>query len=117
MGRLGNACETIGDEFNPLAEFDKNGNPNPYQDPRRGRFLEITSDVMGTASIDKNRFLLQNIMGKNGINGRSIKLTEVAADDTETVVSCCIIGRDELPDSYKPVAYPYYRSSKGHAHH
>ena len=109
MEKVGPACEVAGDEFNPLAEFDKNGQPNPYQDPSRGRFQEITSADDGTASIDSAKFLLQNIIGKDGINGRSLKLTEVAEDGTETVVSCCIIGRDEIPDLYKPPAYPYYK--------
>ena len=46
-GTIGDAsaCDdvtVIGNEFNPLAEVDKYGRPNQYQDPGRGTIDDVT---------------------------------------------------------------------------
>ena len=97
----GTDCTVAGDEFNPLKELDKYGNPNPYQDPSRGTIAAITVDGTGAASVAPTD-LLQNLTGSDGLLGRSIELTDAAAD-----VTCCVIARDVTPVQFAaPEFYP-----------
>ena len=47
FGVLGDDCDKVGDEYNPLHEVNSRGWPNPHQDPARGRLTMITSDENG----------------------------------------------------------------------
>jgi len=87
------ACDSTGDEFNPLFETDKWGNPNPYQDPSRGRLDFPYADEEPTE-------LMQNLSGHNSILGRSITLTD--DDDEDSVVGCCVIALDMAPMAEEP---------------
>ena len=91
-GKIGSGeaddCLGSGGEFNPLFEKDKYGNPNPYQDPARGR-IEDFNFGEGTELTVEPTDLLQNLTGKDGILGRSIELT-----DGEDFTACCVIARD-----------------------
>lgn len=56
-GTIGDAsaCDdvtVIGDEFNPLAEVDKYGRPNQYQDPGRGTLDDVLVPATHPAGID-----------------------------------------------------------------
>ena len=56
-GTIGNAlaCDdvtVIGNEFNPLAEVDKYGRPNQYQDPGRGTLNNVTIPASHPNGID-----------------------------------------------------------------
>ena len=49
------ACDDttiIGEEFNPLKEFDKYGRPNVYQDPGRGNLDDVTIPADHPAGVD-----------------------------------------------------------------
>lgn len=71
MGGDATDCELGGDEFNPLFETDKYGNPNPYQDPSRGTIADITAEDIPDGMLAPTD-LLQNLTGKDGLLGRSI---------------------------------------------
>lgn len=108
-GRLGAACDETGEEFNPLFETDKYGNPNPFQDPSRGRLTIPDSDANGDITIDTTK-LMQNLAGHDSILGRSMTLK--AADDS--VLGCCVIALDmapmvEEPATSTPVPHNHYQ--------
>lgn len=101
----GAVCDSVGDEYNPLAEIDKYGQPNPYQDPARGRINGgmITTDSTGAIAIapSSENVVLLNLEGKDGILGRSI--TRADANGS----ACCVIARDALPEQFaEPEFYP-----------
>lgn len=95
-------------EFNPLAEFNYDGSPNEFQDPSRGR-------IGAFAAFDENvalesDVLLQNLIGEDGIIGRSITLISVHSTDpdaiTELNISCCNIGRVNNEEVEAPAEVP-----------
>ena len=94
----GQTCDQVGDEFNPLSEVNKYGQVNPYQDPTRGRFADITTDTTGNyAEADSDYdHLLQNLSGKDSLIGRSITLTNEATGASQ----CCVIARDVIPEAF-----------------
>ena len=96
----GATCDQVGDEFNPLAEIDKYGQQNPYQDPARGTINagSLTADASGIVTIEasKDNVILQNLAGKDSLIGRSISITDAAAANTD----CCVIALDALPVQY-----------------
>ena len=56
-GTIGDAsaCDdvtVIGDEFNPLAEVDKYGRPNQYQDPGRGTLDDVYIPATHPSGVD-----------------------------------------------------------------
>ena len=114
----GGVCEAGGLEFNPLTEVDKHGKVNPFQDPARGRIEHITADENGLAVfLQKN--LLQNIDGKDGILGRLLTISS-KINDVKTIVDCCVIGLDELPESMKEKpteSHGYIHAPHGHYLH
>lgn len=86
LGALGDDCSGGGIEFNPLHEADEYGNPNPYQDPTRGRFDLVKTDASGAADAMQEE-LLQNLSGHNSLLGRSLTVAlrfEVTPDPTPT---------------------------------
>ena len=103
------SCANGGDEFNPLFETDKYGNPNPFQDPSRGTIADIVVDVNGDGDIVPATDLLQNLTGKDGLLGRSI---EISTEDGES--ACCVVARDETPAQFLPQeSYPAQRHGYG----
>ena len=100
----GTTCDMVGDEFNPLAEIDKYGNPNPYQDPARGTINSgaLTLDATGALTLEasKDSVILQNLAGKDSLIGRSISLVDGA-----TSADCCVIALDALPVQYQPAEF------------
>ena len=90
----GMTCDNVGDEYNPLAEIDKYGQPNPYQDPARGRISggKVTSTSTNEIIFEVgDEEILLNLEGKDGILGRSVTI----ADDNGA--ACGVIVRDALP--------------------
>ena len=85
------ACTTVGSVFNPLAEVDKFGRANPYQDPNRGSVppftvlnVVTTFPTCVTNSVAAGGFedlepihLLQNLEGVEGIMGRAYLATDM----------------------------------------
>jgi len=69
-------CMASGAEYNPLKEFDRYMQPNPYQDPTRGVLENVTADDEGAVSSTQQK-LLQNLSGPESLIGRSIHLTSV----------------------------------------
>lgn len=57
---MGESCDAdlTGGEFNPLFEKDKYGNPNPYQDPARGRIVTPPAGEDGEITLDGSQTLL-----------------------------------------------------------
>ena len=94
-----------GSEFNPLAEIDKYGNPNPFQDPSRGTIADIVGDDTSDLTVAPT-FVLQNMTGKDGILGRAITLMDM----DNAIAACCVIAVDETPDKFKPA--PSFPSQK-----
>ena len=105
------SVEATGSEYNPLAEFNKYGQPNPFQDPTRGRIdscmpfnpdenvANAVSCQIGKSAEDGQEFLLQNT---KDLIGRSITVyVNDPFDGTEKQLGCCTIGRDEIPLHYK----------------
>ncbi len=93
-------CAAPGDEFNPLKEVDQYGNPNPYQDPTRGRIAAKTAPDGETSTMlynfQKEDAVLQNLAGPDSLIGRS--LTVVSADELNGPQTyCCVIGRNAPP--------------------
>ena len=114
------ACDSVGDEFNPLAEFDKYGRPNPYQDPARGR---INSGALPMADGDgniiieasKDNIIMQNLAGKDSLLGRSISVSDANSGEA----NCCVIALDAIPEQYQPqpVAPKYRAQSYGRGYY
>ena len=71
QGAMGADCSMGGTEFNPLHEADAYGNPNPFQDPSRGRFELVKTDAAGAADVMQEE-ILQNLSGHNSLLGRSL---------------------------------------------
>jgi len=97
------SAEATGPEFNPMAEFDKHGKRNPFQDPSRGKINSCTVDVDegGEFCQFDQKPVLQNIHGKDGILGRSLTFYAFGEGDTDVILGCCTIGLDVTPDYYK----------------
>ena len=117
----GAGCDNLGDEYNPLTEKDKLGRANPYQDPSRGRFENISvtgvdPDRDVTDLIQKD--ILLNILGPNSIMGRSIALYSVdgAGVLSASPISCCVIGYDAAPELADDVksTHHHHHSSYGY---
>lgn len=107
-GKIGASCADAGEEYNPLTELDKYGNPNPYQDPSRGTIADIVSDGSGDSAVLPTD-LLQNLGGSAGILGRSLELTSGAGG-----VSCCVIALDVTPPQFAaPEFYPATQKGYG----
>ena len=70
-----NDCANVGGVFNPLAEKDSMGRPNPYQDPSRGTIPDITMNSDGNFGPAVSKDLLINLAGKDSVIGRSITAT------------------------------------------
>ena len=116
------SVEATGPEYNPLTEFNKYGQPNPFQDPTRGRIDSCTFDSdanvamavscqIGKSAEDGQEFLLQNT---KDLIGRSITVyVNDPFDGTETQLGCCTIGRDEIPLHYK-VGHGYQTGNHSH---
>ena len=85
-----------GPEFNPLTEKDRYGEVNPYQDPARGRFVDVTADSEGEIEL-KLTDLEQNLAGEQSILGRS--LTVISDADGE-VLGCCTIGLEDFDEIF-----------------
>ena len=47
LGAIDNDCLEVGDEYNPLTEYNDWGFKNPYQDPSRGKFENFSADDTG----------------------------------------------------------------------
>lgn len=114
----GTTCDEVGEEYNPLAEIDKYGNQNPYQDPARGTInaRKLTTDGSGAITVapSSEAVILQNLEGKDGIIGRSITLLDAA----DAVVACCVVARDMLPPQFvEPEFYPAGNQSNYGAGH
>lgn len=90
FGKTGIGCDKGGEEFNPLKETYQ-GVQNPHQDPKRGRIHSFTTDNSGAATLWQDK-LEQNLSGPETIMAKSLTLSKVDADKTETIVDCCIIG-------------------------
>jgi hypothetical protein len=101
FGYTGADCLNSGPEFNPLQEVNRYNVPNPYQDPTRGRIVEVTADENGSVVQDMREYL-GNLSGHESIAGRSIHLTPVGALDP---VACCAIGDDKDPYAVEKKAY------------
>jgi len=110
-----------GMEFNPLKEFDRYQQPNPYQDPSRGILENVTADEEGAVSSTQQK-LLQNLSGPESLIGRSIHLTSVAQmeEGDPTPNACCVIGKDKNPmgeakkqQAYQPAYNPGYGFYQG----
>lgn len=71
LGAMGDDCSQGSQEFNPLHEADAHGNPNPYQDPSRGRLELVKTDSDGAADVMQEE-VLQNLAGHNSLLGRSL---------------------------------------------
>jgi hypothetical protein len=121
---LGAACATAGtaDEYNPLTEKDKYGRANPYQDPSRGRLVDLVVTSAGANTEYGQNYLLQNLEGKDSIIGRGITICELSGTapnqtcgTTPVVVACCVIARDVTPARYAPIPVYPYAHSHGHA--
>ena len=56
-GAMGENCENVGTEFNPLREINRWGEQNPYQDPKRGRFDNVTSNGDGVVDEMQDKLL------------------------------------------------------------
>ena len=117
LGRLmtdeTDACSTVatGKEYNPLTEFNKYGQANPFQDPTRGRidsclFDEYAADpdhfsiclIGKSLETDGQDFLLQNT---KDLIGRSITAYTIDPfSNQEEAIGCCTIGWDEAPSHY-----------------
>ena len=119
-GAMGENCENVGTEFNPLREINYYGQVNPYQDPTRGRFEKLTSNSEGV--VDKMQDKLeQNMAGYESIIGLSLSLL-TGELESEEVRGCCVIARDAAPAAPKqtqavyPQLYPNsaYHPSRGH---
>jgi len=74
LGIASSACDTAGEEFNPLKEIEF-GIENPYADPSRGRIADIAADANQLYASEAPAFVLQNLEGNDSIIGRSLTLT------------------------------------------
>ena len=118
------SAEATGKEFNPLTEFNKYGQSNPFQDPTRGRIDSCTFDpvandpsqvscLIGKSLEDGQDILMQNT---EDLIGRSITVFVLDGfTGAETALGCCVIGRDETPSHYS--AGHNYHSGNGHHSH
>ena len=96
--------ENTGLEFNPLEEIDNYGIRNPYQDPSRGRIDNLQAPETATTISAEPTFVLQNMLGKDGILGRAITVQDIV---TQTNIACCVIAIDDTPTQFKPEpSYP-----------
>lgn len=121
LGRLGiedDRCseENTGAEFNPLNEVDRHGNPNPYQDPARGRIVLTEPDASNEVVFEGTTKLLQNLAGYNSLIGRSMTLFDTTGEG-ESAVDCCTIGLMAGPEPAEPQHSHnyggYYPGSRG----
>lgn len=96
-------CSFVGEEWNAMKEVDRDGRPNPYQDPNRGTIPNFTTlmEVEGASEfptcVANNFFktvawpdgfggfedlepqiLLQNLDGIDSIMGRSMDIIRVS---------------------------------------
>ena len=93
-------CGNVGSPYNPLAEVDKDGNTNPFQDPNIGRLPYIPLDSNNSFVSEVPITLLQNLEGRHSIMGRSISISST------TISDCCTISYEPIPDTYDPtIAY------------
>lgn len=95
---VGDKCsvDATGPEFNPLIKKNKWGVPYPGQDMSRG--IIDDQDTNGSTFIQRDQEeLLQNWYGFKGIIGRSVTISKVNADDSETIISCCTLGVSNDP--------------------
>ena len=105
VGKIGSgegmSClsENTGLEFNPLEEIDIYGIRNPYQDPSRGRIDNLKAPEAATTISVEPTFVLQNMLGKDGILGRAITVQDIV---TQTNIACCVIAIDDTPTKFKP---------------
>mmetsp|Transcript_3027 Transcript_3027/g.3550 ORF Transcript_3027/g.3550 Transcript_3027/m.3550 type:complete len:440 (+) Transcript_3027:282-1601(+) len=93
FGYTGADCLNSGPEFNPMLEVNRYNEPNPFQDPTRGRIDDFTSDETGALSYNMKEYL-GNLSGHESIVGRSIHLTVKGEPNP---VACCTIGDDKDP--------------------
>ena len=103
------SVEATGPEYNPLTEFNKYGQPNPFQDPTRGRIDSCSFDTdannasavsckIGKSIENGQDTLLQNTWD---LIGRSITVYVLdPVSSAETALGCCTIGRDVIPSHY-----------------
>ena len=112
FGVLGENCEYIGPDYNPLFEVDSWGRPNPYQDPSRGRFPDITSDDTGAVDNELVSDIMQNLAGPTSLIGRSLVISIEGEDKPR---ACCTVGRAPNPNAApKPKPQPAYNPYYGH---
>ena len=124
-------CSFVGEEWNPMREVDRNGRPNPYQDPNRGtmpNFTTLTEADGGSAfpTCVANDFfggnragfedlepqiLLQNLDGIDSIMGRSMQIVQVSG--TVQTKSCYLIAVDVTPEGYGLIDTNYPLSTTG----
>ena len=90
-------CSFVGEEWNPMREVDRNGRPNPYQDPNRGTMpnfrtlIEADGGSVFPTCVANGFFgnrggfedlepqiLLQNLDGIDSIMGRSMRIIRVS---------------------------------------
>ena len=114
-------CADIGDEYNPLTEKDKLGRANPYQDPTRGRFTNITTDSTGSIADGIQKDVLLNLLGHDDLIGRSLAIYTTDSDGVlaASPLGCCVIGYDqepELPEENKPTHHHHSYPSYGHGY-
>jgi hypothetical protein len=117
LGDTSNSCGSIGDEYNPLTEKDKLGRANPYQDPTRGRFTNVTVDAAGAVIDSMQKGILLNLSGYGSIMGRSIAIYNVDAngDLDANPTGCCVIGVDATPTATAP-ADDHHHHGHGYGH-
>ena len=94
-------CSFVGEEWNAMKEVDRDGRPNPYQDPNRGtipnfttlledegasefptcvanNFFNVGSGGFGGFEDLEPQILLQNLDGIDSIMGRSMDIIRVS---------------------------------------
>ena len=90
-------CSNVGEEYNPLREYNRYGETNPYQDLSRGRLNNVKSDRNTGAINDMQRNFLQNLSGIESITGRSLSVYKVTSHGKLVLQNCCVIARDASP--------------------
>ena len=112
FGVLGESCEYIGPDYNPLFEVDSWGRPNPYQDPSRGRIPDITASDLGVVDGELVDNIQQNLAGYESLIGRSIV---ISIDGEDAPRACCTVGRAPNPNAPPKVEpQPAYHPGQGH---
>lgn len=81
-----------------MKEIDAYGKPNPFQNPSIGRIPDVKILSDGTYASNEAVYIDQNLLGPQGIIGRTLYLAIVETDGTLTFIPACyVIGLAPAP--------------------